>query len=364
MKTELELNEMILVKTNNIREEHPELLQYLNEMPLTIPYEENPTLTVKTLSSYYNSLVTLIQENEDNKIKKKQKENVLNLPITEIIKMEQDNSYQNLLTEVNNITISYNEAGEGSIPILFLHGYPFDKSMWKGQLDSLKTSNRVIAIDIRGFGKTIDEKSILSIDLFGEDLIALMDKLVIEKAIICGLSMGGFIALNLMKKNPNRFEALILCDTQCIADTVEIKDNRYTTIEQIKIDGTDKFNEKFINSVFHPESLTNKIELVETLRSVVCANSKEIITAGLIALAERSETCSILDTIRIPTLIICGRQDEVTPLEQSQFMHEHIKGSILKIIEHAGHVSNLEKPDEFNKYLLDFLNSLSPNSNF
>jgi len=109
--------------------------------------------------------------------------------------------------------------------------------------------------------------------------------------------------------------------------------------------------------------LTDKVELVESLRSIVFANSKEIITAGLTALAERSETCSILKTIGIPTLIICGREDEVTPLVQSEFMQKHIKGSILKIIDNAGHVSNLEHPEEFNTYLTDFLNSINSVSN-
>ena len=130
-------------------------------------------------------------------------------------------------------------------------------------------------------------------------------------------------------------------------------------IEQIKHDGASEFNEKFTQSVFHPDSLTSKTELVENLRSVVFANSKGIISGGLTALAERSETCSILNTIRIPTLIICGREDGVTPLVQSEFMHKHIEGSILKIIDNAGHVSNLEHPDEFNKYLIDFLTTLN-----
>lgn len=273
--------------------------------------------------------------------------------------MELDNAYQNLLTEVNNVTISYNDVGEGSIPVIFLHGFPFNKSMWKGQLDSLKVSNRVIACDIRGFGKSTDEKTNLSIDLFAEDLVSFMDKLDIEKATICGLSMGGFISLNAIKRFPKRFEALILCDTQCIADTPEVKKKRYATIEEINREGVDGFNEKFIKSVFHPDSLTNKTELVENLRNSVFANSTRIITAGLTALAERSETCSSLDIIHIPTLIICGREDEVTPLAQSEFMHEHIEGSILKIIDDAGHVSNLEHPDEFNKYLQDFLKTLN-----
>ena len=277
--------------------------------------------------------------------------------------MELNNYYQNLLAEVNGFTVSYNDIGEGSIPVLFLHGFLFDKSMWKGQLDNLKTSNRIIACDIRGFGKSTDEDTLLSIDLFSEDLMSFMDKLNIKKAIVCGLSMGGFIALNAIKRFPERFEALILCDTQCIADTTEVKENRYKAIEQINRDGVTEFNEKFIKSVFHSHSLSNKVELVENLGSIVFANSKKIIIAGITALAGRSETCSSLSVIRIPTLIICGREDVVTPIDQSEFMHKHIEGSILKIIDRAGHVSNLEQPEEFNKYVRDFLNSLDSVSN-
>jgi pimeloyl-ACP methyl ester carboxylesterase len=364
MKTELELNEMILDITNNIREKHPELLTYLSEMPVTVPYQENPEVLIKTLTTYYDSLIILLDGNENKNDKNTPAVIVENLPITEIKTMELDNSYQDLLMEVNNITISYNDVGEGSIPILFLHGFPFDKSMWKSQLESLKSTNRVIAIDIRGFGKSTIEKIPLSIDLFCDDLIVFMNKLNIEKTILCGLSMGGFIALNAIKRFPDRFEALVLCNTQCIADTAAVKENRYKTIEQINLEGIAPFNEKFINSVFHPDSLINKKELVENLRTVVFANSKEILIAGITALAERSETCSILESISIPTLIISGREDVVIPFEQSQFMHEHIKGSFLKIIDNAGHVSNLEQPEEFNTQLLYFLNSLHFVSNY
>jgi 3-oxoadipate enol-lactonase len=265
----------------------------------------------------------------------------------------------NLTTTVNNVQVSYDDIGEGKIPIIFLHGYPFDKTMWRLQLDALKSSNRVIACDIRGFGASKDEESLLRIDLFADDLIAFMDKLLIDKAVICGLSMGGFIALNVLKRFPARFEALILCDTQCIADTPEVKEKRYQIIDEIVADGVHNFNERFIKSVFHKDSLSNKQELVDALRSVVFANSQHIITMGQTALAMRSETCSTLGEITIPTLIICGREDTVTPLAQSEFMNKNIKGSVLKVIENAGHVSNLEQPDEFNKHLFDFLTAIN-----
>ena len=269
----------------------------------------------------------------------------------------------NLTIPVNNFHLSYDDVGEGNTPIICLHGYPFDKTMWKEQLEFLKSSYRIIACDIRGFGKSTDEESNLSIDLFSEDLIAFMDKLNIDKAIICGLSMGGFIALNALKRFQNRFEALILCDTQCIADTVKVKKKRYKIINDIDVNGVTDFNEGFIKSVFHKDSFNNKKELVKNLHNVVFSNSQHIITMGLTVLAERSETCSSLKDINIPTLIICGREDEVTPLVQSESMNSTIKGSVLCVIDDAGHVSNLEQPDEFNKHLLNFLTDLN-NLNF
>lgn len=271
--------------------------------------------------------------------------------------METGTKGYNLTIPVNNFHLSYDDVGEGNIPVIFLHGYPFDKTMWQFQLDFLKPAHRLIACDIRGFGKSTDEEAALSIDLFTDNLITFMDKLYIDKAIVCGLSMGGFIALNALKRSPDRFEALILCDTQCIADTTEVKEKRYKIIDEITVDGVTNFNEEFIKSVFHKDSLSNKKELVETLRSVVFSNSQNIIAMGLIALAERSETCSILNDVGIPTLILCGREDEVTPLAQSEFMHAAIKGSILHVIDNAGHVSNLEQPHEFNKHIRHFLTS-------
>ncbi len=272
--------------------------------------------------------------------------------------MEKQTTGYNLSISINDIQLSYDDVGAGAIPIIFLHGYPFDKTMWQGQLDFLVTTNRVIAYDIRGFGKSKDETASLSIDLFVADLQAFMDKLNIERAIICGLSMGGYIALNAVKKFPERFEALILCDTQCIADPIEVKQKRYETIAKIEAEGVTNFNEGFIKGVFHKNSIANKKELVEQLSEVVYANSKHIMKQGLTAIAERSETCSSLNEIKIPVLVICGREDSLTPVVQSEFMHKTINGSKLVIIDEAAHVSNLEQPQVFNKNLDAFVTAL------
>jgi pimeloyl-ACP methyl ester carboxylesterase len=272
--------------------------------------------------------------------------------------MEPKSKGYNLSISVNDFDLSYDDVGEGTIPVIFLHGFPFDKTMWELQLEFFKFSYRLIACDIRGFGKSTDEYTPLSIDLFTDDLIKFMEKLQIEKAIVCGLSMGGYIALNAVKRFPCKFEALVLSDTQCIAETAGGKKKRYKVIEDIRENDAAKFNEGFIKSVFHPDSLVNKKEIVDQLGEVVFANSQDIIIQGLMALAERPETCSSLGEIKIPTLIICGREDVVTPLAQSEWMNAAIKGSKLQIIENAGHVSNLEQPHDFAKYLSEFLAKL------
>lgn len=259
---------------------------------------------------------------------------------------------------VNNLRLSYRDVGVGSVPIIFLHGFPFDKTMWQPQLDFFKASHRLISFDLRGFGKSTDEQSSLSINGFVDDLIQFMDVLNIDTAILCGLSMGGYIALQAMKRFPKRFKALILCDTQCIADTQEGREKRYKAMAAFEVDGVKNFNEGFVKNIFHKDSLVHKKELVKQVRKVVFSNSKQILTQGMLALAERSETCATLKEISVPTLIICGREDIVTPLAQSESMQTSIKGSILRVIDDAGHVSNLEQPEVFNKHLQDFLTTL------
>lgn len=342
MKTTKELNEEILKITDKIRTNYPELLDYLNEMPVTIPDESEPEITNKSLLTYYNTLSVVFKEYENR-----------HLESLKTKKMGLSNT--DLNADINNMKLSYSYAGEGKIPIIFLHGFPFDKTMWKEQIDYFKNGACVIALDMRGFGKSQDQISGLSIDVFANDLVLFMNEFEIEKAVVCGLSMGGYVALNAVKKFPERFEALILCDTQCNADSEEGRMKRFETIEQIRVDGTAKFNENFIKTVFHPDTFVNHPEVVESLRKTVESNAKESIMEGLSALANRAETCTSLADIKIPTLIVCGNQDMLTPIAQSEYMHKNIKGSVLKTIENAGHVSNLEQPEAFNILLKEFL---------
>ncbi len=259
---------------------------------------------------------------------------------------------------IRDFSISYDDVGKGEIPIIFIHGFPFDKSSWQNQLDFFRKSHRVIAYDIRGFGKSTSETEGFCMALFAEDLIKFMDSLNIPKAIVCGLSMGGYILLNAISRFPTRFSAIILSDTQCISDSEEGREKRLKAIEQIRKNGIDDFADGFIDAVFCENSKETKKGIVENIRKVIKATSVSTVTQTLMALAERLETCSILNRINVPVLVICGAEDKVTPLEQSQYIVDHIIGSKLIIIEDAGHLSNIENPIEFNKHVADFILAL------
>jgi pimeloyl-ACP methyl ester carboxylesterase len=170
--------------------------------------------------------------------------------------------------------------------------------------------------------------------------------------------MGGYIALRSVAKYPKRISALILPDTQCIADTDEGKERRYKTISQIEQFGLDAYAEASLKNLFYEKSFANKKDEVEKIKQTILGTSPATVIAALKALAAREESCSVLGEINIPTLIICGAEDKITPLAQAEFLKQNIANSSLEIIEGAAHVTNLEQPEIFNSHLENFLNGL------
>ena len=262
----------------------------------------------------------------------------------------------NIKITVNNLTVNYNDAGpdEATI-IIFIHGFPFNKSMWKKQVEALKNNYRVIAYDVRGHGSSEVGDEDFSIELFVKDLVNFMDALNIDRAILCGLSMGGYIALNAIANFPERFDALILSDTSCIADTPEAREKRLMAIENIQKDGVEKFADESIKNLFAPESLSKKRIEIAAVRDMIVNTSKQTLYNTLRAFYERKETCSWLSEIKVPVLIMVGKEDNITPPATAILMHDKIKDSIIHIIDHAGHLSNIENSVEFNNLLTKFL---------
>ena len=258
--------------------------------------------------------------------------------------------------QVNDLMLSYNNHGPENAPvIIFIHGFPLNKSMWDKQLEELKKYYRVIAYDIRGHGNSEAGHGEFSIDVFVHELIGLMDTLQLGKVTLCGLSMGGYIALKAVEEFPDRFEALVLSDTQCIADSAEAKAKRMMAIEKIKQQGMENYADESIKNLFAAESFSTKKEEIAAVREMIVNTSGKSIFNTLHALADRKETCSHLHNIKIPVLIMVGREDKITPLTSAYMMHDKIQFAAICIIEHAGHLSNMENPEEFNYQLKIFL---------
>lgn len=260
---------------------------------------------------------------------------------------------------VNNHVVSFTDDGPIGAPvIIFIHGFPFNKSMWNTQIEALKNNFHVIAYDVRGHGNSDSGDSDFSIDLFVSDLLSFMNVLKINNTILVGLSMGGYIALNAVENYPDRFDALILSDTQCVADTPEVKEKRMNAIEAIRKSGVENYADESIKNLFAPESFTTRKEEVADIREMIVKTSGESLCSTLLALSIRNETCSKLAEIKVPVLILVGKEDKITPPAAAQLMHEKIKNSSLHIIDHAGHLSNMENPNEFNDQLKKFVASV------
>jgi 3-oxoadipate enol-lactonase len=255
----------------------------------------------------------------------------------------------------NGISICYDDLGAGAIPILFIHGFPFDKSSWQPQMDAMKGKNRVIAYDIRGFGQSGADESEASMDVFADDLILFMDALQIKSVIACGLSMGGYILLNAMQRFPDRFKGIVLADTQCISDSPETMEKRFKTCKKIIEEGVIEFAEKLVSTLFCKATQLSNRKVVEEIKNTILATSPITITNTLKALANRKDMCASLNKIRVPAFIICGWEDVVTPLLQADVLFDNIPGAKRFTISNAGHLANLEQPEKFNAQLTNFL---------
>jgi len=260
---------------------------------------------------------------------------------------------------VNGVEISYLETGVAdALPVIFIHGFPFNKLMWSSQLNVLGKNYRCIAYDVRGHGQSQAGDTDFSIDLFADDLLAFLDVLKIKKAVVCGLSMGGYIALNAIQKQPEKFAALLLVDTQCGADTPEGKEKRMKTISFIKKNGLEVYAEESLKNLFAPASFQARKQEVTFIHQAILSTPAGVICQTLQALADRKESCDYLPKVKIPVCVIVGSEDKITPPPVAQKIADGIAGSKLRVIENAGHLTNMEAPDEFNKVVLEFLNHI------
>lgn len=267
---------------------------------------------------------------------------------------------ENIKIRHKHLTINYDDYGPVYAPaVIFIHAIPFNKNMWEMQIEALKSNYRVISYDIRGYGDSSAVRNDFSLDVLTHDLIVLINALQLKKVAVCGLSMGGYIALNAVEKYPERFNALILSDTHCLSDSRETKRDKIRIINCIRKEGLKTFADKSMKYFFASAFLNKNRSAVKAAKKMILSASVTSICQTLLTLKQKKEARHKLSEIRIPVLIMAGKEDILTPPHVARDMHEKTEGSGLHIIGHAGHLSNLENPNEFNFYLKKFMDKVS-----
>lgn len=255
-----------------------------------------------------------------------------------------------------DISYSYHNAHPKERPtVVFIHGFPLRGEMWKNQADALKDKLNVLTFDLRGLGDTRVSSYSFTQQMLCKDLKSLLDNLSIEKVILCGLSMGGYIAQHFTALYPQYVQGLILCDTRASADSNAAKEARTSDIRLIDEQGVSAFIEAFIPKVLSQETLENSPNIVASVRKMLEMNTPEGLKACLMCLAARPDLTEELNNIKVPTLIIVGEQDKLTPPEDAEKMSEKIQNAQLILIRGAGHFTNLENEPAFNSALLSYI---------
>ena len=254
------------------------------------------------------------------------------------------------------LQLAYDEAGSG-MPLLLVHGWPHDRTMWASQLAGLATYARVLAPDLRGAGGSTVSGP-YTIDQYADDLVAFLESLGIASAVVCGLSMGGYIAFSMLRRHRERIRGLVLADTRATADTDEIRANREKLIALIEQDGTAALAERQIEPMLGRSTRERQPLLVETVRRMMAAVPPEGAIGALRAMAARSDSTPLLGTIDVPTLVVGGAEDGIIAPDVLRSMAASIPRSRIEILEQGGHLCPLERPTTFNHVVSEFLGTL------
>jgi 3-oxoadipate enol-lactonase len=258
---------------------------------------------------------------------------------------------------VNGVSLAVEVRGEGPA-VLFIHGYPLDRSIWTHQVAALDGWTR-IAPDLRGMGQSDAPDLGYNMETYASDLAALLDLLGVDKAVLVGLSMGGYVAFEFLRRWRDRVRAFVLVDTRAEADTPEGKKNRDAAAATARDQGADAIAETMLPKVLGASTRAAAPATVERVRAMMAATPVAGIVGALAAMRDRPDSTQMLAGLAgIPSLVIVGDEDELTPAAQARAMADAIPGASLVVIRSAGHLPTIERPVETTDALLGFLGGL------
>jgi pimeloyl-ACP methyl ester carboxylesterase len=256
------------------------------------------------------------------------------------------------------LTLAYDDVGTG-LPVVLLHGFPLDRQMWAPQLGPLSAAGyRVLAPDLPEFGRSTPTSEAFTIERAADVLADVLGMLEISRAVVGGLSMGGYVAMAFARRYHDRLAGLILADTRSEPDDLTARQNRDALISAVKAEGPAAAADAMLPKLLSERTRVTKPEVAETVEQIVLGQSGSGVIAGLYALRDRPDAAPGLLGVGVPTLVLVGEHDAVTPPALAEKLVSRIRGSQLVVIPGAGHMSNLENPEAFNAAVLAFLKKL------
>jgi pimeloyl-ACP methyl ester carboxylesterase len=259
---------------------------------------------------------------------------------------------------VRGLEMAYLDAGEGPT-VLFLHGYPFDQSMWSEQIEAITTAGfRAIAPDLRSLGQTKSSSEVATMNEMARNAAALLDELNVEDAVVCGLSMGGYVAFEFVHLFSTRVRGLVLAGTRAPADNEQEKAGREQQVKTMLRAGMVPISIATLPKLLARRTLDEKPDVVKRVRAMIVRADPKGAAAAQRGMAARRDYTEDMPKINVPTLIIVGREDSIRPVADAEFMHRGIRNSRLAIIEDAAHMTNMEQAEVFNGYLATFCRSV------
>lgn len=261
---------------------------------------------------------------------------------------------------LDGVTIRYDDSGpEDGLPVVLVHGHPFNRTLWAPQTKALVAAgHRVIAPDLRGYGDSDVVPGVTPLSRFADDIAALLDHVGVRRAVIGGVSMGGQIAMEFHLRRPERVRALVLSDTSPAAETEEGKAFRNSLADRLLAEGMDGYTAEVIDKMIAPYNVAGLPDVAAHVTGMMRATAPEGAAAALRGRAERPDYHESLASAAVPALVLVGADDVYTPVAGAEALHALIPHSTLAVVEGAGHLPGVERPERFNTELLRFLDTL------